>query len=174
MPSLKFCGEWCVSLVTHRFKRTELTNAATTFFTPKSVDGLSSQDMVLTRAQSDNNSKVLLYQCRNCAYAENAVEEPGMAACVYKNDLLTVAREQAGETKDLETDPTLQRSSIECPNCHQHGYVAVRVVGCWAWIDRCSAVFYQDQARRITTNMTLFYHCVHCKHLFRDPNVKHR
>ncbi|RSH88932.1 DNA-directed RNA polymerase II core subunit rpb9 [Saitozyma podzolica] len=107
--------------------------------------------------KSDNNSKVLLYQCRNCAYAENAIEEPGLAACVYKNDLLTVAREQAGETKDLETDPTLQRSNIECPNCHQHG-----------------AVFYQDQARRITTNMTLFYYCVHCKHLFRDPTIKHR
>ncbi len=37
-----------------------------------------------------------------------------------------------------------------------------------------SAVFYQDQARRITTNMTLFYYCIHCKHVFRDPSVKLR
>lgn len=60
-----------------------------------------------------------------------------MAPCVYKNDLLTVARyvythpsgvitmlmrrEQAGETKDLETDPTLQRSNIECPKCGKSG-----------------------------------------------------
>ena len=65
-----------------------------------------------------------------------------MAPCVYKNDLLTVARfvrhtlglrnsdgtegldrEQAGETKDLETDPTLQRSNIQCPVCFKNGYV---------------------------------------------------
>jgi DNA-directed RNA polymerase subunit M/transcription elongation factor TFIIS len=36
------------------------------------------------------------------------------------------------------------------------------------------AVFYQDQARRITTNMTLFFYCTHCKHLFRDPKVRQR
>lgn len=66
-------------------------------------------------------------------------------------------REQAGETKDLETDPTLQRSPIQCPVCFKSG-----------------AVFYQDQAKRQTTNMTLFYHCIHCKHLFRDPNIKTR
>lgn len=48
-----------------------------------------------------------------------------MAPCVYKNDLLTVAREQPGETKDLETDPTLQRNnSIQCPKCHNQGYVS--------------------------------------------------
>ena len=92
-------------------------------------------------SQSDNNSKILLYQCRNCAYAENASSDPGMAPCVYRNDLLTVARsvalsqtgrdpllircaahrEQAGETKDLETDPTLQRSNIQCPVCFKNG-----------------------------------------------------
>ncbi|ORX35700.1 hypothetical protein BD324DRAFT_631301 [Kockovaella imperatae] len=107
--------------------------------------------------KSDNNSKILLYQCRNCNYSENAVPEPGMAPCVYKHDLLTVAREQAGETKDLETDPTLQRSDIQCPRCFNNG-----------------AVFFQDQARRITTNMTLFFSCVNCKFLFRDPKVKQR
>ncbi|KAK8864606.1 hypothetical protein IAR55_001856 [Kwoniella newhampshirensis] len=107
--------------------------------------------------KSDNNAKVLLYQCRNCNYAENATSEPGMAPCVYKNDLLTVAREQKGQTKDLETDPTLQRSDIECPRCQNH-----------------EAVFYQDQARRITTNMTLFYYCVNCKYSFRDPKIKSR
>ncbi|OXG29744.1 DNA-directed RNA polymerase II subunit RPB9 [Cryptococcus neoformans Ze90-1] len=107
--------------------------------------------------KSDNNAKVLLYQCRNCNYTENAAIEPGMAGCVYKHDLLTVAREQPGETKDLDTDPTLQRSDIECPACHHHG-----------------AVFFQDQGRRITTNMTLFYYCTNCKHLFRDPIVRHR
>ncbi|WVQ79927.1 hypothetical protein IAT38_002028 [Cryptococcus sp. DSM 104549] len=107
--------------------------------------------------KSDNNAKVLLYQCRNCNYTENATIEPGMAGCVYKNDLLTVAREQPGETKDLDTDPTLQRSEIECPACHHN-----------------DAVFFQDQGRRITTNMTLFYYCTNCKHLFRDPRVKGR
>ncbi|KAK4688510.1 DNA-directed RNA polymerase II subunit RPB9, partial [Tremellales sp. Uapishka_1] len=107
--------------------------------------------------KSDNNAKILLYACRNCNYTENATADFGSAPCVYKNDLLTVAREQAGETKDLDTDPTLQRSDIQCPQCGQHG-----------------AVFYQDQGKRITTNMTLFYYCTHCKHNFRDPNVKVR
>lgn len=62
--------------------------------------------------------------------------------------------EQAGETKDLETDPTLQRSPIQCPQCFKSG-----------------AVFYQDQAKRHTTNMTLFYYCIHCKHMFRDEKA---
>ena len=66
-------------------------------------------------------------------------------------------REQPGETKDLETDPTLQRAPMQCPFCFKHG-----------------AVFYQDQAKRLTTNMTLFYYCIHCKHLFRDPNARER
>ncbi|BEJ13816.1 hypothetical protein CspHIS471_0309900 [Cutaneotrichosporon sp. HIS471] len=104
--------------------------------------------------RSDNLNKVLLYQCRNCQYAENATSEPGWAPCVYKNDLLTVALEQAGQTQDLETDPTLQRSQIECPKCHKNG-----------------AVFYQDQAKRLTTNMTLFYYCIHCKQPFRDEKA---
>lgn len=90
--------------------------------------------------QSDNNSKVLLYSCRNCNFSVNAKPEENMAPCVYKNDLLTVARwvplwslcrdaeltisrEQPGETKDLETDPTLQRSNIQCPKCQNHGCV---------------------------------------------------
>lgn len=77
-------------------------------------------------------------------------------SCPHAEGELT-RREQPGETKDLETDPTLQRSPIQCSHCGQHG-----------------AVFYQDQAKRQTTNMTLFYYCVHCKHLFRDPKVKTR
>ena len=42
--------------------------------------------------QSDNEHKILLYQCRNCNYQENAVAEPGMAPRVYRNDLVTVSR----------------------------------------------------------------------------------
>ncbi|KAI9639315.1 uncharacterized protein MKK02DRAFT_39612 [Dioszegia hungarica] len=109
--------------------------------------------------KSDNNSKVLLYSCRNCLYSENAVVNPQEdAACVYRNDLLTREREQAGQTKDLETDPTLLRSTaVVCPVC-----------------EGAESVVYQDQARRLTTNMTLFYVCINCKSLFRDPNVKTR
>jgi len=66
-------------------------------------------------------------------------------------------REQPGETKDLETDPTLQRSPITCEYCSKPG-----------------AVFYQDQGKRHTTNMTLFYYCLHCRRMFRDPKVKTR
>lgn len=44
-------------------------------------------------------------------------------------DLMNAFREQPGETKDLDTDPTLQRSDIECPACHHHGYVMLFNVG---------------------------------------------
>lgn len=87
--------------------------------------------------------------------------------------LTTTHREQAGETKDLETDPTLQRKAIPCPKCHHEGCVGARLVPAYD-TDSPSAVFYQDQAKRHTTNMTLFYYCMNCKQLFRDPKVKTR
>lgn len=45
-------------------------------------------------------------------------------------------REKKGETEDLELDPTLPRSNMECPNCHGR-----------------SAVYFQDQSKRKITNM---------------------
>lgn len=99
-------------------------------------------------------------------------------------------REQPGETQDLDTDPTLPRSSISCPHCAHD-----------------EAVFYQDQSKRFEvrpfgaptrarpalalatalltsprpllpaspqTRMTLFYVCTNCKNLFEDPGLKNR
>jgi DNA-directed RNA polymerase subunit M/transcription elongation factor TFIIS len=45
-------------------------------------------------------------------------------------------REQPGETQDLDTDPTLPRSSIPCPHCGQD-----------------EAVFYQDQSKRFEVRL---------------------
>lgn len=57
--------------------------------------------------------------------------------------------------KDIETDPTLQHKVIECPRCH----------------DR-DAVFFQDQGKRLTTSMVLFYKCTKCKYEFQDKENK--
>ena len=38
----------------------------------------------------------------------------------------------------------------------------------------CRSVFFQDQARRITTNMSLFYCCTNCNNVYRDPARKGR
>jgi hypothetical protein len=45
-------------------------------------------------------------------------------------------REQPGETQDLDTDPTLPRSSIPCPHCGHD-----------------EAVFYQDQSKRFEVRL---------------------
>jgi len=102
--------------------------------------------------KEDKVNHVLLYACRNCQF-----EEETHNACVFKHDLLVVAREEAGVTQDLETDPTLPRSNIECPYCKHK-----------------EAVFFQgQQAKRNDTKMTLFYVCTNpqCHRTFKDPKV---
>jgi len=74
--------------------------------------------------------------------------------CVYRNDLLTVTKEQAGVTQDLHTDPTLAHSPMQCPNC-QHN----------------DSVYYQDQSKRTETRMILFYVCTNCGHNYVDPQL---
>ncbi|KAM0787106.1 hypothetical protein ACM66B_006361 [Microbotryomycetes sp. NB124-2] len=93
--------------------------------------------------KEDKVNHVLLYACRNC----NFVAETNNP-CVFRHDLIVTTKETAGVTQDLETDPTLPRSTIECPKC---------------------AVFFQDQARRIDTKMVLFYVCTRCHKTFQDP-----
>ncbi|KAL7418050.1 DNA-directed RNA polymerase II subunit I [Mrakia frigida] len=101
--------------------------------------------------KADIAHKELLRACRNCDYYE--VAERGQV--VYRNDLLTITKEQPGVTQDLDTDPTLPRSNIECPHCGHD-----------------KAVFYQDQSKRHETRMTLFYVCTECKRNFTDPSLK--
>jgi len=74
---------------------------------------------------------------------------------VYRNDLVTVTKEQAGVTHDLGVDPTLPHSNMTCPAC-QHN----------------DCVFYQDQSKRKETRMILFYVCCKCGHNFMDPDLK--
>ncbi|KAM0747150.1 hypothetical protein T439DRAFT_95235 [Meredithblackwellia eburnea MCA 4105] len=133
--------------------------------------------------KEDKVNKVLLYACRNCNYVKETVNP-----CVFKHDLIVVARETAGVVEDLETDPTLvsclilhglfhentqvvvspilspcqliptlpnqPRSNIECPRCGNK-----------------EAVFFQGQAKRVDTKMTLFYVCTSptCHKTFQDP-----
>ncbi|EAU85382.2 DNA-directed RNA polymerase II [Coprinopsis cinerea okayama7 len=97
--------------------------------------------------KGDNARQQLAYACRICSY-EEVVENK----CVYKDDLLTVTKEQVGVTTDLGSDPTLAHSNIPCPKCGHD-----------------DAVFYQDQSKRKETRMILFYVCVKCNHTFQDP-----
>ncbi|EOR04185.1 DNA-directed RNA polymerase II subunit RPB9 [Wallemia ichthyophaga EXF-994] len=88
-----------------------------------------------TSKGEDRERRVLLFACRNCNFEEAAVE-----ARVYRNDLMTQSKEEAGVTQDLGKDPTLPRTSIECPKCTTN-----------------QVVFFQDQSKRTETRMTLFF-----------------
>lgn len=95
--------------------------------------------------KEDRVNQQLLYSCRNCMYTEKA-ENP----LIYRNELISAIGDTAGVTQDLASDPTLPRSNIECPKCHEH-----------------ECVFFQSQQRRAETTMILFYVCVYCSHMFR-------
>ncbi|KAF8529139.1 hypothetical protein BU17DRAFT_37149, partial [Hysterangium stoloniferum] len=100
--------------------------------------------------RADPARRILVYACRICQY-----DEIGQNMCVYRNDLVTVTKEQAGVTHDLGVDPTLPHSNMTCPVC-QHD----------------DSVFYQDQSKRKETRMILFYVCCKCGHNFMDPDLK--
>ncbi|KAJ7506987.1 hypothetical protein B0H11DRAFT_188074 [Mycena galericulata] len=117
--------------------------------------------------KADQQRRIMVYACRICTY-----DELGENKCVYRNDLLTVTKEQVGVTTDLGTDPTLvtpsrfrpdfphslpfsqAHSNIPCPKCGHE-----------------DAVLYQDQSKRKETRMILFYVCVKCNHSFTDPSL---
>ncbi|TDL27734.1 hypothetical protein BD410DRAFT_781621 [Rickenella mellea] len=99
--------------------------------------------------KADQQRRVMVYACRICAY-----DEIGQNQCVYRNDLLTVTKEQVGVTADLPADPTLAHSKIACPQCGNE-----------------DAVTFQDQSKRKETRMILFYVCSKCNHSFTDPSL---
>lgn len=98
--------------------------------------------------REDKTHHILLYACRNCPYQEETTNP-----CVFKHDLLQITTETAGVTQDLETDPTLPRSTLECPKCGNP-----------------EAVFFQGQAKRVETKMTLFYVCTRYALHHKHPN----
>ncbi|KAH7101673.1 hypothetical protein BKA62DRAFT_702841 [Auriculariales sp. MPI-PUGE-AT-0066] len=100
--------------------------------------------------KADPDRRQLVYACRMCPYDENATN-----MCVYRNDLLTITKEQAGETRDLGSDPTLAHAIMKCPKC-----------------DHEDAVLYQDQSKRTETRMILFYVCCKCNHSYTDPALE--
>ncbi|KAL1670250.1 hypothetical protein GGG16DRAFT_93052 [Schizophyllum commune] len=89
--------------------------------------------------KADRAYNRLYYYCRMCSRDQPAGEGD---AIVYRNDLLTITKEQKGEVSNLETDPTLVRGL---------------------------AVIFQDQSKRYQTRMILFYVCTSCGHCFLDP-----
>lgn len=63
----------------------------------------SSRDWHLMAFKVQPNSRELIFACRMCNYSELATG----SGLVYRNDLLTVTREQPGVTTDLGSDLTL-------------------------------------------------------------------
>ncbi|KAL1745980.1 hypothetical protein HDZ31DRAFT_81570 [Schizophyllum fasciatum] len=101
--------------------------------------------------KADREYNRLYYYCRMCSRDQPAGDND---AIVYRNDLLTVTKEQMGEVSNLETDPTLAHSDQMCPNCGNH-----------------DAVIFQDQSKRHQTRMILFYVCTRCGNCFLDPVI---
>ncbi|KAH7910896.1 hypothetical protein BJ138DRAFT_1086644 [Hygrophoropsis aurantiaca] len=99
--------------------------------------------------KADPQRRIMVYACRICHY-----DEIGENKCVYRNDLLTVTKEQVGVTTDLGSDPTLAHSNIPCPSCGHE-----------------DAVFYQDQSKRKETRMILFFVCTKCNTSFTDTSL---
>ncbi|EJD01921.1 uncharacterized protein FOMMEDRAFT_168509 [Fomitiporia mediterranea MF3/22] len=101
--------------------------------------------------KADAQRRVMVFACRICTYDE-IVENK----CVYRNDLLTVTKEQVGVTTDLGSDPTLAHSEDQvCPSCGNH-----------------DSVYFQDQSKRRETRMILFFVCTNCNTAFADPNLQ--
>ncbi|KAL5514591.1 hypothetical protein ACEPAG_1907 [Sanghuangporus baumii] len=101
--------------------------------------------------KADQQRRVMVYACRICDY-----DEIGENKCVYRNDLLTVTKEQMGVIADVASDPTLSHSTDQtCPNCGHH-----------------DSVYFQDQSKRRETRMILFYVCTNCSTPFTDPALQ--
>ncbi|KAH8112900.1 hypothetical protein DFH11DRAFT_1604542 [Phellopilus nigrolimitatus] len=101
--------------------------------------------------KADQQRRVMVFACRICDF-----DEIGENKCVYRNDLLTVTKEQVGVIQDLGTDPTLAHSNkLTCPSCGTE-----------------DSVFFQDQSKRRETRMILFYVCTACNHAFTDPGLQ--
>lgn len=97
--------------------------------------------------KEDKERRQLLYACRSCPYTEIATNP-----CVYAHDLIVTTRESAGVTTDITTDPTLAKTDIACPR-----------PGC----ESTEAVAFDNQGKRTTTKMTLFYVCTRCSKTFQ-------
>lgn len=97
------------------------------------------------------STMTLMNACRSCAYSE-----PARNVMVYRNDLMSVSKEQAGVIDQLMKDPTLPRSrEHSCPKCGNN-----------------ESVFFQDQSKRTFNRMIYFFVCTACNEIFYDPNIK--
>ncbi|SCZ96318.1 BZ3500_MvSof-1268-A1-R1_Chr8-2g10114 [Microbotryum saponariae] len=139
--------------------------------------------------KEDKVSHVLMYACRNCHYKEETTNP-----CVYKHDL-----ETAGVTQDLQTDPTLTASPTTAKikyrmskmgNTPQDddpvrsadsSLLAIDAMTITSDLSRHlsnsqhkEAVFFQGQAKRTDTKMTLFFVCTNCHKTFQDPILNRR
>ena len=62
-------------------------------------------------------------------------------------------------------------SNISCPKCGHEEYGKVAASLC-SINPLFSAVFFQDQSKRKETRMILFYVCVKCDCIFKDPTLE--
>ncbi|SGY38802.1 BQ5605_C003g02075 [Microbotryum silenes-dioicae] len=137
--------------------------------------------------KEDKVSHVLMYACRNCHYKEETTNP-----CVYKHDLLVVSKETAGVTQDLQTDPTLVNDLTNHCTAKIKYRMSKMVNAPPPTIGPClglkgntpqdddpvrintKTVFFQGQAKRTDTKMTLFFVCTNCHKTFQDPILNRR
>ncbi|CAG8671110.1 4164_t:CDS:2 [Dentiscutata erythropus] len=85
--------------------------------------------------KEDKETQRLLYACRNCIYQEETKNY-----CVYRNEISNIISDKTTIIKDLAADPSLAKKT-----CSQCGFTV--------------AVYFQAQARRGDSRMTLYYAC---------------
>ncbi|KAK9832004.1 hypothetical protein WJX81_007830 [Elliptochloris bilobata] len=96
--------------------------------------------------KEDRERKVLVFQCQNCDYKEDA---PRSDWCVYRNEITHSHKEKTVVLQDVSADPTLPRTrDVQCAKC-QHN----------------EAVFFSAATEE---GMTLFFNCIKCGHRWRD------
>ncbi|SCV67132.1 BQ2448_5778 [Microbotryum intermedium] len=130
--------------------------------------------------QEDKLSHVLMYACRNCHYKEETTNP-----CVYKHDLLVVSNpDQISNVRDGTYTPSWTSTSGQGSNERAFKdeelilIVASLFIHAMAWSHPNSqhkeAVFFQGQAKRTDTKMTLFFVCTNCHKTFQDPILNRR
>mmetsp|Transcript_22249 Transcript_22249/g.22425 ORF Transcript_22249/g.22425 Transcript_22249/m.22425 type:complete len:115 (-) Transcript_22249:24-368(-) len=93
--------------------------------------------------------KKLEYACRLCPYIDKQIS----SSCVYTNELIKDSSTRLDVIqKDLNQDPTLQRShNICCPGCSFE-----------------TAVFFQAEQTAKSTALNLVYICCRCGYKWMD------
>lgn len=96
--------------------------------------------------REDKERRKLEFYCKTCGYTLEA--EPS-EACVYVSTTKQDEKAKIAQIYDVTSDPTLPRTrDCRCPQCSHN-----------------EAVFVSEPTEQ---GMTLYFHCISCRHKWRD------